>query len=1781
MTNKVSLIAIVFLLLLPLSTGWAQQAVMESEPNNTPAEAMRISGDVLVMGNISSRDQDAYLWTVSDVDASKRWSFELHGIPGRLTIVEILRLEYAENGVDVTGYERLMKMGTRDGLKPSIHEDLLFEPGEYLLGVAAAGGGGGGVYRPPTVSLAFGDEAEVTEKVEVGGYRLSIAEGMPLPDTTRAKPGETRDGAHPPRLSRQFAALSYESSSWYRFDFDEQAALQRWQIFAQVPVGRNIKAILTNEAGETLTSLKADDSGKLWFKDLAPPVGSWWVELQKYGDDAYIQVIASTQTGQRVVGEEAEPNDVWLHANVVDFSQPLSGRFGRKNESDYFRFTLDEATADQVLAIQLENSSAGKLQICLLDKHKKEIQCRRGKGTLLLPDLVLSAGDWGLLISRGAEGSEYKLSLSVQGSINPDAEAEPNDSAQWASSVPSKNRIKGRFSGKDTDYYRFVITDEPQLWRFQVIGDGVKEVAFLDSALNQAQRVRPEAGQRRVRLDNVYLLPGVHHLMVRGEDGGSYTLLARAVGQPDPNGEREPNNNTRRMQQLAIGQTRTGYLEDKDDLDYYRFFLSNWDRIRLTIQPAADGSVSSSLYWYSAQMKQKAASAVGEAITLEGLFPPGDYHLSLKSPKPSEAEYTLKLERLERFGCAIDCEPNDRSVFASTVPRDYVIQGFTGDWYDTDVYALPVRDEVTEWEIKPTPHLSLSLSLKSGVYAKSILEYDRATGSYRATVPAGTAYYLHIPRKRTEYSIALDYPGRTAAALVEGNLPVDITLSLNATEVAAYRRNGQRLEGKLLLQNKSEIAQSLQLEAVTSDYRWTVELAESSINLQPGAEQAVPVIINVPEDAWADRAVRTSVRAKDEKHRQVETWQEVTAGRETPLINPQWGWSLPEKLRGGFNVALTSLGSHLIGDYGQALGSGFEYIFNGVDVRGRGLSTRHNKNVVDIVIELAGDQPVEVAGTAIRSFHSESVLRDLSVLDFALSMDGKTFTTVLKKKLQPIKTEQYFVLDEPVIARFARLRLEHTFESRPSPAVNLSEWKVITSTGVDISRGEGFNLASPELGGHVVWSRPTVSVHWDNSLLKEEQEDFSVRPQKGQEFEFVVGFHHNRAAKISWLEWEKSPRVKPAARYSKVRVSASMESPLGPWQSIGTLDLAEGKANTELMLENPVWARFIKFSAPGQDSFQKWATPELISIWEHPTDSSYQSILTEWGYASKQAFFESQQDMAIDQPPLAADNDSRERAAAINAGERVAGVVSLGKYVQWWALSVPPDQNTLLITLSGDPTVRTVLHLDNEAGEAIPLRTKETSNTPGSHHFEAVVEAGERYYLRVEEPPRNVAFSWDTSASVLSYIPTIYNALIAFAEDVVPGRDAVNLIPFGRGPLLRDWYGEPYILQTVLNDYLREESSSSAESALRTASQALAPLPGTKAIVLVTDAGTPRDAGMWDQFERVRPRVFAIGIAGGGSADQEQDLLQDWSAVNAGDYRHLVYDGEMDIAFDRAATMLRRPAEYKLLVETSFVKDPGPGSLRITSGVATANTGAVELILDASGSMLQRLDGKRRINIAKEVLREAVEEHIPPGTPTVLRVFGHKESNTCRTDLEIPLQPLDPGAAAKTIAAIQAKNLAKTPIADSLAAIPKDLAKAKGRKVVVMVTDGEETCEGKPGDVINKLREKDPSLILNIVGFAIDDIELEALFAEWAELGGGRYFSANDQQGLSMAITAALQTPYTVYDASGNSVASGLVGGDSLVLEAAYYRVVVASNPQHIFEEVDVQGASEVLLELK
>ncbi|HKX54699.1 MAG TPA: VWA domain-containing protein, partial [Xanthomonadales bacterium] len=257
-----------------------------------------------------------------------------------------------------------------------------------------------------------------------------------------------------------------------------------------------------------------------------------------------------------------------------------------------------------------------------------------------------------------------------------------------------------------------------------------------------------------------------------------------------------------------------------------------------------------------------------------------------------------------------------------------------------------------------------------------------------------------------------------------------------------------------------------------------------------------------------------------------------------------------------------------------------------------------------------------------------------------------------------------------------------------------------------------------------------------------------------------------------------------------------------------------------------------------------------------------------------------------------------------------------------------------------------------------------------------------------------------------------------------------------------------------------------------------------------------------------------------------------------------------------------------------------PGKLRVSdsrSGQDATASSNVVVILDASGSMLQRLDGERRIDIAKASLHQLVSQDLPDNIQFGFRVFGHKEADSCRTDLEIPLAPLNRQQAAASVAGISAMNLAKTPIAATLQQAGGDLAGKSGPSLVILLTDGEETCDGDPAAVITSLRNSGLDVRVNIVGFAIDELMLRESFASWAALGGGQYIDARNAAELSAGLSSAIERPFEVFGADGNQVAAGLVNGLAVELPPGEYRLQVAGAEA---QAVTVVADEEVLISL-
>ena len=260
-----------------------------------------------------------------------------------------------------------------------------------------------------------------------------------------------------------------------------------------------------------------------------------------------------------------------------------------------------------------------------------------------------------------------------------------------------------------------------------------------------------------------------------------------------------------------------------------------------------------------------------------------------------------------------------------------------------------------------------------------------------------------------------------------------------------------------------------------------------------------------------------------------------------------------------------------------------------------------------------------------------------------------------------------------------------------------------------------------------------------------------------------------------------------------------------------------------------------------------------------------------------------------------------------------------------------------------------------------------------------------------------------------------------------------------------------------------------------------------------------------------------------------------------------------------------------------------PGSIQVVTGgegqTTLATDVGVDLILDNSGSMLQDLNNERRIDAAKQVLTELVEETLPAGIPLALRVFGD-EPDSCETDLAINLAPLDRDAAVDRIAAIESVDGVKTPLAAALERVATDLSGVDGPKIVVLVTDGEETCGGNPQRAIRDLVNQGIDVRVNIVGFAVDDEGLKKQFEECARIGGGRFFDAAGADELGDAIAAALQPPFEVRDTVGAVIGSGVVDGDAVRVPPGTYTVEVRSDPPREFPDIEVGNGEELELSL-
>jgi Ca-activated chloride channel family protein len=147
-------------------------------------------------------------------------------------------------------------------------------------------------------------------------------------------------------------------------------------------------------------------------------------------------------------------------------------------------------------------------------------------------------------------------------------------------------------------------------------------------------------------------------------------------------------------------------------------------------------------------------------------------------------------------------------------------------------------------------------------------------------------------------------------------------------------------------------------------------------------------------------------------------------------------------------------------------------------------------------------------------------------------------------------------------------------------------------------------------------------------------------------------------------------------------------------------------------------------------------------------------------------------------------------------------------------------------------------------------------------------------------------------------------------------------------------------------------------------------------------------------------------------------------------------------------------------------------------------------LLDGSGSMLAPLENSTRIQVAKEVLSQLVDSlRAVENLELALRVYGHqyarKEQNCRDTRLEVSFAPNNHNLIKTRLGMIKPKGT--TPLAYSLEQAANDFpSKENVRNVLIIITDGLESCDGDPCAISEAIQRNNVLLKPFVIGLGLD-----------------------------------------------------------------------------------------------
>ncbi len=178
------------------------------------------------------------------------------------------------------------------------------------------------------------------------------------------------------------------------------------------------------------------------------------------------------------------------------------------------------------------------------------------------------------------------------------------------------------------------------------------------------------------------------------------------------------------------------------------------------------------------------------------------------------------------------------------------------------------------------------------------------------------------------------------------------------------------------------------------------------------------------------------------------------------------------------------------------------------------------------------------------------------------------------------------------------------------------------------------------------------------------------------------------------------------------------------------------------------------------------------------------------------------------------------------------------------------------------------------------------------------------------------------------------------------------------------------------------------------------------------------------------------------------------------------------------------------------------------------------LVLDASGSMWGKIGDRSKVEIARETIAGVVRDWSAQNNLGLV-AYGHRRKGDCN-DIQtlIEVGPLEADAYMKTVNGLNA--LGMTPLSAAVIHAAEALKSSEQKATVILVSDGEETCNMDPCAVGAQLEKSGVDFTAHVIGFDVTNPQHQAQLRCLAENTGGRYFNARDAAELGAAIDGAV-----------------------------------------------------------